>query len=118
MKKFIAALAAAMLLCGSATADVKYENGAYVLEPGVYQVGKDIPGGHYDARFKDLKVACSFSFSEQLNEEGSADMTQYYSYSFSYISGQWWQAVYPIVFILDGGYVEVEYSPCHLYPVG
>lgn len=86
------------------------------LEPGLYEVGKDIPAGHYDVRFKELDNIVRISYSRQLNDDGSLDLTTFYSYSLTYSASEWWQAVYPIIYVLDDGYLLIEHSPCEFWP--
>jgi len=102
------------LLCLPFGASAEYES--YTFEPGIYKVGTDIPSGHYDVRFKGNDYVTILHFSDRLTDEGTLDFNSYYSYSFTFASNEWWQAVYPIILLLDGGYLQIEFSSCTLYP--
>ncbi len=114
MKKLILCLIICILFTSNATASSKKH--PIRLEPGIYEIGKDLPGGHYDVRFKGLEYIIRINYSSQLKEDGTLDMMQFYSYSLSYSAKDWWQAVYPIIYVLDGGYLQIEYSSCELWP--
>lgn len=112
MKRLIALVLLGLMICSSAFA----EKERYTLEPGIYKVGTDIPSGHYDVRFKGNDYVTILHFSDRLTKEGTLDLTSYYSYSFTFATNEWWQAVYPIILLLDGGYLQIEFSSCTLYP--
>lgn len=100
-----------------ALAEIEPEwDGSYRLEPGLYEIGIDIPEGHYDVRFKGLDQSCTIQYSLLLDYMNEPDMTCFYSYSFTYEADKWWQAVYPIIYVLDGGYLKINQSCCSLYP--
>ncbi|NLG58531.1 MAG: hypothetical protein GX540_08965 [Clostridiales bacterium] len=112
MKRIILLLVICLLLIPAALAD---KNIPIKLEPGIYEIGKDLPSGHYDVRFKGLDYIIRINYSSQLKEDRSLDMMNFYSYSLSYSAKDWWQAVYPIIYVLDGGYLQIEHSSCELW---
>lgn len=113
MKRILICIMLVLLVLPTVYADIPQP---IKLEPGLYEVGKDLPAGHYDVRFKGLDNIIRISYSRQLNPDGTLDMTIFYSYSLSYTANEWWQAVYPIIYILEDGYLLVEYSSCELWP--
>ena len=114
MKKYVLCLLIVLLFVPTASANSRTQ--PIKLEPGLYEIGKDIPSGHYDVRFKGLDHVIRISYSSQLKDDGTLDMLYFYSYSLSYTAKDWWQAVYPVIYVLDGGYLQIEHSACELWP--
>jgi len=101
-----------VLACAEVTMDA---SGAYVLEPGLYQVGKDIPAGRYDVRFKNMEEKCIIKYSDLLDKDKEPDLTFMYSYSFEFTSKEWWQGVAPVIMVNSMGYLKIEESTAYLY---
>ena len=116
MKKlFICVIVLFIVTACSALADAPIRQERYVLSPGIYEVGKDIPRGHYDVRFVNMNSIAGISYSDRLTEDGKLDLDWLYSYSLLY-TAQWNQGMYAVITLPDGGYLEVEYSTLAFYP--
>ena len=88
------------------------------LAPGRYEIGtkNGIPAGNYDIRFNGLDQSITISYSIRLLEDGSLDMSHFYSFSFSYSSSQNWWSAGGFSVVLEFGYLDVSGSSCRLWP--
>ena len=119
MKRFLLILLALLLLIPSALADVTVQSdGSLIVTPGIYEVGKDIPGGYYDVRMKGLKFICSIRYASMLKDDGTLDMDSLWAWDLNFMStGNYWQGCHPNILISDGCYLEIMGSYCTFYPI-
>ena len=61
MKRILVFALCFFLLVSAGIAEKKPEY--YDLEPGLYEIGKDIPAGKYDIRFNKLNTNLTISYS-------------------------------------------------------
>ena len=118
MKK-ITALAVLIILIMPACLPGALASTEYIdLIPGIYEIGvdKDLPMGDYDIRFNGLDQTVTVAFSEALLEDGTLDMTQQYSFTFTFSSGKNWWNIGGFTVRLYHGYLQVSGSPCRLWP--
>ena len=117
MKKVVSLILFMVLLCfGIAVASGSNEE--YTLEPGMYEVGKDIPSGYYDIRIKGLDQYCIIRHSIDVNLDGTLNMDTFYSYELTFTANQnYWQGCHPNILLMDGAYIEIVNSYCVLYPI-
>ena len=116
MKKVISMLMC-MLLCFGIVSAFGLES-EYRLEPGIYEVGKDIPEGYYDIRIKGLDQYCTIRHSVDVNLDGTLNMDTFYSYELTFSASQnYWQGCHPNIMLMDGAYIEIVNSYCVLYPI-
>lgn len=114
MKKLFAlilvGLLIGLLICASAIAEDYLD-----LEPGIYQVGKDIETGKYDIRFNKLDKNITVSFSAELDENGIPDLTNEQSFSFAFNSSSNWWNIGGFTVTLYPGFLQIENSPCRMW---
>lgn len=116
MKRILSVLLALfVMLFGFALAAVPLQDGRYVLEPGRYKVGEDIPCGSYDVRFNNLDYISSIRYSTRLTPDGELDMSAYNAYSVLYTSN-WNQAIYTVISLYSNGYLDISFSPLIFWP--
>lgn len=118
MKKFTA-LAVLIIMIMPACLPGALASTEYIdLIPGTYVIGadKDIPMGSYDIRFNGLNQMITVSYSDTLLEDGSLDLTQQYSFTFTFRSSQNWWNIGGFVVRLYPGYLTISGSPCRLWP--
>lgn len=122
MKKLLSVLLALVLfLPAAAVADVEIMGFGssvwYVLQPGQYEIGKDIPAGTYDVRCSAEDDALVLTFSQMLDENGDLDMSWFYSFQITVSAGQWKGGCHPVIYMPSYGYLTVQGPRCRLYPV-
>ena len=89
----------------------------YRLEPGLYEIGVDIPAGTYDVRAEAGDVPLILSFSELLDFNDQPDLSYFYSWQISVLSKKWAGGCHPVVMFTSFGYFLVQGKSCRLYPV-
>lgn len=112
MKRIIVFAVCFFLLVSSAIAETKPEY--YDLEPGLYEIGKDIPSGKYDIRFNGLNQELTISYSWVL-KNGLPDLSVSQAFSFTFSSFSNWWNIGGFVVTLFPGYIQIENSPCRLW---
>ena len=124
MKNLFVLILCIVLIAGSsaiAENDYPLEYGSlgeFVLEPGRYEIGIDIPEGYYDVRIKGLNESCTIRFSLGTNLDDSLNMTDYNSYELTFKSAvNYWQGCHPNIFLWGYGFLEIEDSACTFYPI-
>ena len=122
MKKYLALLLVlALLLPAACVAEVeKVTIGLstyYRVDPGLYEIGVDIPSGTYDVRADASDDPLTLSFSELLDFEDKPDLSYYYSWQISVMSRKWAGGCHPVIMFTSFGYFLVEGKSCRLYPV-
>lgn len=91
--------------------------GEYTLEPGIYEIGKDIPNGHYDIRIKGLDLYCIIRVSAYLFD-GELDTSKDNSYTLMFSSpNNYWQGCHPNILLINYTYLQIENSTCVFYPI-
>ncbi len=111
MKKILIALCLCFSLCVSAFA----ESGFVDLQPGTYEIGKDVPAGKYDIRFNGLNQFVTVAYSAALDESGNPDLTKEQSFSFTFGSASNWWNIGGFTVTLYPGFLRVEDSACRLW---
>ena len=89
----------------------------YKLEPGLYCVGDDIPGGTYDVRYGDGDQPVKLTYSDMLSSDGKPDLNFFYSYTISAETQEWTGGAHPVIMLNSYGYLLIEGRSCRLYPV-
>lgn len=89
----------------------------YKLEPGLYQIGDEIPGGTYDVRYSDTDEPFILTYSDVLGADGKPDLDFFYSYKLSFSTHKWHGGAHPVIMLDSAGYLLVEGRSCRLYPV-
>lgn len=122
MKKYLSLLLVlALLLPAACVAEVeKVTIGLstyYRVDPGLYEIGVDIPSGTYDVRANASDDPLILTFSELLDAEGKPDLSFFYSWQISAFSRKWKGGCHPVIMFTSFGYFLVEGKSCTLYPV-
>ena len=125
MKKVVSLLLClAFVFCSVAFSSQKSYNleygslGEFVLEPGRYVIGDDIPEGYYDVRMKGLDETCTLRFSLALNLDDTMNMETVNSWELTFTSKvDYWQGCHPNVFLWGYSFLEIEGSACTFYPI-
>ena len=93
-------------------------SGEYILPPGRYFVGEDIPEGYYDIRIKGLDEYCTIRYSIQEKLDGTLDMDSVNAYELTFRSNKnYWQGCHPNVYLVGYSFLEIENSSCAFYPI-
>lgn len=120
MKRILVFTLCLFLLIPSAIAESKLKPGSmgeYTLEPGIYEIGVDIPAGYYDIRIKGLDLYCLIRVSQYMFE-GQLDTSKDYSFTFTFASpNNYWQGCHPNILLTESTYLQIENSPCVFYPI-
>lgn len=114
MKKAMALFMITLILLGL----VPFASAAntITLQPGMYEVGKEIPSGHYDIRFQGMdKGYVKLAFSDRQKDDGALDLETYYSFALDFSTAQNWWNVGGFVCYLPDGYLSVEGCSIVLY---
>lgn len=122
MKKLLSlVLALALLLPAVAMAEVQVMGFGssvwYVLQPGMYETGKEIPSGAYDVRYSEVGDGPLILTYSDLLTDGKPDLNFFYSYTISVDTKKWTGGAHPVIIVDNGGYLLVEGRVCRLYPV-
>ena len=113
MKRIFALILCFLLFIPAGYAENKPQ--FYDLEPGLYEIGKDIPAGKYDIRFNKLNANLTITYSYTLNEKNEPNLSDSQSFTFSFSSSSNWWNIGSFLVTLYPGYLLIQNSPCRLW---
>jgi hypothetical protein len=110
MKRLIALLCAILLMfASSAMAELQ----EITLEPGMYEIGKDIEAGKWELGFVKSDFSIRLDYG-RFDAEENPDISYPYFFSASFMM-KWNQNPKLTVYLLDGDFLKVSFSSCTLY---
>ncbi len=110
MKKLLAVILCLGLMVGSSAFA---EPDKVELQPGLYKIGKDIERGEWEFRFTNSDFMTKIEYG-QMNSDGTFKTDYPYFFSISLMM-KWVQNPRIMLYLMDGDYLQISYSPCALY---
>ena len=112
MKKLAALILVLGLIIGSSAVAVA-ELEKIELQPGTYEIGKDIEQGEWEFRFTNSDFMTRIDYG-QMNRDGTFKTDYPYFFSISLIM-KWVQNPKIMLYLMNGDYLQITYSPCVIY---
>ena len=109
MKRLIALVLLGLMVCSTAFAEIEKVE----LQPGTYEIGKDIESGDWEFRFTNSDFMTRIDYG-QIDKDGSFKTDYPYFFSISLIM-KWVQNPKISLYLMDGDYLQISYSPCVIY---
>lgn len=109
MKKLLALICVGLMVCSSAMAEIIHVD----LEPGTYEVGKDIEPGIWEVRFTDSDFSTRIDYG-QMKEDGTFDISYPNFFSISLMM-KWVENPRITLYLMEGDYLQISYSSCSFY---
>ena len=98
-----------LTICSSAFAEIEKVE----LQPGTYEIGKDIESGEWEFRFTNSDFMTRIDYG-QMDKDGSFKTDYPYFFSISLIM-KWVQNPKISLYLMGGDYLQISYSPCVIY---
>ena len=111
MKKCVGLILALIFLFSCSTAFGEIEK--IELQPGLYEIGKDIESDEWEFRFTNSDFMTKINYG-QIEKDGTFKVDYPYFFSISLVM-KWIQNPKIMLYLMDGDYLEISYSPCTIY---
>lgn len=109
MKKLLAVILLGLIFCSSAVAELEKVE----LQPGTYEIGKDIEQGEWEFRFTNSDFMTKIEYG-QMNKDGTFKTDYPYFFSVSLMM-KWVQNPKIMLYLMNGDYLQISFSPCVIY---